>query len=171
MSSPEQGVTERTVGSIAEAWWKRLSSQPGARARLKRSGSILEIILETETHALRRQFLSLPATRASIEVVALVAGVLAWVDERSDLSPGAQLGRAAEKQSAIEPRLRRLLREERGAGDELLAQWRRMLTLLKGTSNPSATAEVLFYWGDSVKKRLATEFYENCSGLTTSNKN
>jgi CRISPR type I-E-associated protein CasB/Cse2 len=170
MNSPQQEVTETTVGSIADAWWKRLRSKPGAIVRLKRAGSILEIILEPETHLLRRQFLSLPGARADIKVVALVAGVLAWVDERSDLSPGTQLGRAAEKQPAIEPRLRRLLREDRGGGDELLAQWRRMLALLKGASNPSSTAEVLFYWGDSVKKRLATEFYENCSGLITTNK-
>ena len=163
MSASETEGTNKTVGSVAEAWWKGLESRTGARARLKRSGSILELALEPETHVLKRQLFAVPDLKASIEIVALVAGVLTWIDDRSSLSPGVQLGKLADKQSSIEPRFLRLLKEDRNSGDDLLTQWRRILALLKGSANPGALAETLFYWGDSQKKQLATEFYENVS--------
>jgi CRISPR type I-E-associated protein CasB/Cse2 len=161
MNLKETESTKKSVGDIAQVWWTTLRTQSGAKARLRRCGTILDVVLEPETHILRREVLAVPELRGPIEPIALIAGVLVWIDETTDLPPGAHLAKAAQDYAAIEPRFRRLLREDRASGDELLSQWRRMLALLKGVANPSALASTLFYWGDAQKKRLATEFYEN----------
>jgi len=149
------------VGSLAAEWWSRLKECPGARARLRRCGSVLEIILEPEVHSLRRAFQSLENSRVSIETVALIAGTLAWVEEASNESMGEQLGKAAEQKTAIQNRMRRLLKEERGNYDRLLDQWRRVLALLAGRANPAELSKLIFFWGDTAKKRFATDFYEH----------
>lgn len=170
MNSSEMVVAKDSVGSITHQWWLELKEKPGPCARLKRCGSILEVVLEPEMHQLRRRLQAITGKAVSVDKAALIAGVSAWVKESTGTPLGVELGHAASEKSAIEPRLRRLFREDWNSYEELLTQWRRMLALLNGRVNQNDLSELLFKWGDWSIKRLASDFYENFSSPTKKDK-
>jgi CRISPR type I-E-associated protein CasB/Cse2 len=151
---------EKTIGSICEAWWNELKQgRAGARARLRRGGSILDLLLEPQTHKLRYSLQSINA-KVSADRIAVVAGILSDIDSSSVLSFAHTLGSMSADISAIEPRMQKLLRIEWNDNEELLTQMRRILPLINRAVNVGSLSEVLCRWNDTAKKQIAVEFYE-----------
>lgn len=159
MEEPVLLNEERSPGSVCLTWWSKLQHRPSARARLRRCGSILELLIEPETHALRRRLLELKPN-ASADKVAVIAGVIIAIEKHQDRPFGFSIGQKSAETSAIEVRFQRLLRLEWNEYEELLSQFRRLLPLVRNQANIESVSEAIWYWGDATKKRLAVEYYE-----------
>jgi CRISPR system Cascade subunit CasB len=129
-------------------WWRKLSNDPAARARLRRCHRAIDTILHPEFHRLAAR---LPDGNPS--QLAPLVRLLAFVEhDDPDRSLGASLG---EKLS--EARFRRLIEtpDRQSAAEDL----RSAVGLLGRRANVLALAQAVYFWGDLVRRRLATEYY------------
>ena len=162
MTDPER----RNSAGIAEQWWRNLTStDPGrrvtrggrraARARLRRAATPLEVMFESEA---LRLIARLP--HENPERVAILAGVLAFVDKSDTQNIARAIGRSSldDDESAImsEGRFRRLLQS---GGGELMDAMRRLVRLNKGKANVRDLSFAVLRWGDRVKKRWIFDYY------------
>ena len=159
-------LERRNSAGIAEQWWHDLTStDPGhrgtrggrraARARLRRAATPLEVMFESEA---LRLIARLP--HENPERVAILAGVLAFVDKSDAQNIARAIGRSSldDDESAImsEGRFRRLLQ---AGGGELMDAMRRLVRLNKGKANVRDLSFAVLRWGDSVKKRWIFDYY------------
>ena len=153
------------AADIAAEWWKQTGKRPGAFARIKRAGTLLEIVQEPAALDLIRR---LP--REDRERLAVLAGVLAWVRETEKASVARQFGAARRKSStkqpgdkpskkAVDPRIRQLVRLRANESEAMLRRLRRLVRYLKGTANVHDLAYSILRWGDWVKRRWVFDFY------------
>ena len=101
--------------------------------------------------------------------VAILAGILAFVDDSHDQVLARVLGRRqiedAESAMLSEGRFRRLMQLRK---DELLDPMRRLVRLAKGGVNVYDLSFSVLRWGDSVKKRWISDYYGVCQPPETS---
>jgi CRISPR system Cascade subunit CasB len=144
---------------IVFGWWSTLKDRKGDRAELRRARSPQDLLLTPAFHNLNRRLAS--SDWRSPERIALVAGVLAQVDE-SD--PSA----AVPEQFALPPsggskarlsglRFRRLLQNQT-PGDAFIPMMR-AVRLLNRRVNVYDLANSLYFWGDHVRRRWAFSYY------------
>lgn len=129
----------------------------GARAELRRAGNVDVLMLESSTHLLADKIIAMDARRkwrqfpdqgiAHLQV-AMIAGVLVHVrdDQEDGLSLAWRLGRAAGHEQPLmsELRFKRLLKTRDET--DLLRQWRRAVSLAKGTADVAKLADDLLAW-------------------------
>ena len=159
-------LERRNGAGIAEQWWRDLTStDPGhrvtrggrraARARLRRAATPLEVMFESEA---LRLIARLP--HENPERVAILAGVLAFVDKSDAQNIARAIGRSSldDDESAImsEGRFRRLLQ---AGGGELMDAMRRLVRLNKGKANVRDLSFAVLRWDDRVKKRWIFDYY------------
>ena len=151
-----------TGAAVAEKWWHDLTSETAtrrgqrraARARLRRARTPLEMIQEPEA---LRLIASLPGEKP--DRVAILAGILAFVDKSDDSPVPRAIGRAKlDDEAALmsEGRFRRLLQTD---GDDLMDAMRRLVHLTKRKANVYDLSFSVLRWGDIVKKRWIFEYY------------
>ena len=148
--------------AVAEKWWHDLTSETAtrrgqrraARARLRRARTPLEMIQEPEA---LRLIASLPGENH--DRVAILAGILAFVDKSDDTPVPRAIGRAKlDDEAALmsEGRFRRLLQTD---GDDLMDAMRRLVHLTKRKANVYDLSFSVLRWGDIVKKSWVFEYY------------
>ena len=151
----------RDAADIAAKWWSDLLSEEpsrrGARraalARLRRAATPIEVMQEPEALRLIRRLPRDP------DRAAILAGVLAFVDEPDDQPIARAIGRESfdeDKALMSEARLRRLLQTP---GNDLMDPLRRLIRLTKGKANVRDLSSSVLYWGDRVKKRWIFDYY------------
>ena len=126
-------------------WFAQLD--PGQRARLRRCHRPLDVVLEPSFHRLAARVPDIDAKRLA-PVVWLLAHVRA--------NDGRRLGQAL-KGRLSELRFRRLLEAE--DRDELANDLRTAARLLDNRANILEMAQLIYFWGDPARRRLATEYY------------
>ena len=149
------------IGAVAAMWYGRTLEDQGsrpvrrsARARLRRARTPLEILQEPEALRLVEDLSDERPDR-----VAILAGILAFVDGNDDRKIARAIGRASlDDDEAIvsETRFRRLLQTP---GDELLDPMRRLVRMTKGKANIHDMSVSVLRWGDGVKKRWIFDYY------------
>ena len=125
-----------------------------ARARLRRARMPLEVMQEPEALRLIEEL-----SDEDPERVAILAGILAFVDGNDDRKIARAIGRnTLDEDDAIvsEARFRRLLQTP---GDELLDPMRRLVRLTKGKVNVCDMSISVLHWGDGVRKRWIFDYY------------
>ena len=163
MSDPKR----RDSVAIAEKWWRALileehgrratrGSRRAAMSRLRRAATPLEVMYEPEA---LRLIASLP--NENPDRVAILAGILAFVDTPDDQHVAKAIGRDSldEDTSALmsEARFRRLLQAD---GENLLDAMRRLVRLTKRKANVRDLSFAILRWDDdSVKKRWIFDYY------------
>ena len=143
--------SERRDGaSIAANWWRNLTTDEpgqrgtrrGARARLRRATTPLEVIQEPEALRLIARLPSEDPDR-----VAILAGILSGVDVSEDRHIACVIGRTNldDDESALmsEGRFRRLLQAD---DDDLMDAMRRLLRLTKGKANVHDLSFAVLRW-------------------------
>lgn len=155
--------------AVAADWYEQELSETGssdrgkrrsARARLRRAGKLVEVMQEPEALRLIEALSSEHREqRESADRVAILAGILAFVEEKDDRKFARAIGRAAlSDETAIvsEIRFRRLLQTP---GGELLDPMRRLIRLAGGKANVHDMAFSVLRWGDGVRKRWIFDYY------------
>jgi CRISPR system Cascade subunit CasB len=162
MADEQAAATGGGLGEIVEGWWDALSRDRGARASLRRCGTVVEIQLERSFHELATRLPHQAADDLRLGRLAAVAGILAHVE--SNEGNGSFAKALAAPKTGDEPRLsdlrfRRLLAIERP--DELLTHFRRAVRLAGGSAPVARLATDLVSWGDRTRKRWAADYYGN----------
>ena len=155
--------SQRSKAAIALQWWAGLNpgegqsgSQRAALARLRRAATPLEVMQQPE--ALRL----IAKLSHSADLVATLAGILAFVRATDDRNLARAVGRAAldsdvPRPALSESRFRRLLQVP---PDELMEPMRRVVRLAdKNTLNVLDLSHSVLYWGDRVKRRWIFDYY------------
>lgn len=157
------------------AWWRNLqpSDEPGrwpngdrgALARLRRSATVMDASTEPATLVLCRQ---LELDFASLEKVALLAAVLAWVrEEDNKLSVARQIGAQAKGAAPMSDlRFRRLL--QAGTPEEHLMRFRRLVVLAGRKLNVGNLAEGVWDWDSDRTRQYWSYVYYNAPGADAS---
>ena len=138
--------------NIVWRWWKSLENDRGARAELRRAGSVTEVAFSPAYHNLYNE---LP--QSDKEGLACLAGLCAHIKEdRKGVSLGQQMAEG-DKSKVSELRFRRLLAINSQA--ELYHAMIRIIRLLGGTVNVCDLAKKVYWWNEETKKRLAYDYY------------
>lgn len=145
--------------AAAKGWWRKwIPDVPGerarrrsARARLRRAKTPLEIIQEPEALELVATF----EQSRERDRAAVLAGILAFVEEDVRTPVARAIGRAALDTDDPPPRMseqrfRRLLQTE---PHDLLDPMRRLLRLADGKANVYDVSRAVLRWGNPVRKR------------------
>ncbi len=161
---------------IVLQWWSETigdrEAPAGLRAELRRARTLEEVVFVPPYHDLRRR---LAGTRwRSIDRIALVAGVLAWVREHDGGAAfAAQMAAPRAGATATAPRVspsrfRRLLRTGDDVEDleRLFEQVRRVVSLVDERANVTDLARSLYWWNAETRKRWALEYYEHVDERT-----
>jgi CRISPR system Cascade subunit CasB len=145
-------------------WWQQITDEEhgdrGARARLRRCGTIAEAMTEQPTILLFRRMGA--RSPDDLPSVALVAAVLAHVrKDDPELSIARRVGpdnTAATEPGKLSPgRFRRLTLA--ATPDERLTAFRRLVRLCDGTINVSDCVDALLYWTEKRKTRWVYDYW------------
>lgn len=159
--------------SAAVAWWRQLTDEEhgdrGARARLRRCGTIAEAMTEQETILLFQRVGG--RSPADLPSVALVAAVLSHV---RDDDPSRSIARSIGPNSVDAPepgklspaRFRWLV--QAATGDERLTAFRRLAAICDGTVNVRDCVDALIDWTEQRKTRWVYDYW-NANALPTNN--
>lgn len=159
-------------GPQAARWWrelqpkdeqgKRRSGDRGALARLRRCATVMLAASEPVTLALCR---TLQADEANLDRVALLAAVLAQVqEERFDLTVARQIGVQQDGTAPMSDlRFRRLLQAD--TPDEKLIGFRRLVALAGRKLNVADLAAGLWRWSDEKERRRWIYAYHDAPNL------
>lgn len=142
-------------------WWEALRENRGDRAELRRCKGIDEVLLTEAYHRLRRQLTATGFTPKSEDQLGAVTGLLAHVDENTEGSGIASrmAGGTSENEAPLSGlRFRKLLKTE--SREDLYRPLMRAVRLLDRQADVAALASDIFYWGTSVRKRWAREYYD-----------
>jgi CRISPR type I-E-associated protein CasB/Cse2 len=145
MTSESHFAADSHSASALTRWFEGLDI--GQRARLRHCHNPMDVVLEPVFHQLAGRLKEIDSRR-----LAPIAWTLSHIrghDQRS-------LGKAF-KEKVSEPRFRRLL--EAADRDELANDLRSTVRLLGNRANIVEVARVIYWWGDSERRRLATEYY------------
>jgi CRISPR system Cascade subunit CasB len=139
-------------------WWTGLDNHRGERAALRRCRTLKAAQDQPGTRRLLR---ALDRT-ASTEQAGAMAGLLSHV--REDWEEAGSLGQQMAQSDAETGRpavsllrFERLLRHQ--TRQELYHPLIRILHLLDGKASVGNLAEALWYWGDSIRKQWAKDYY------------
>lgn len=139
-----------------------LKENRGDRAELRRCRDVDEVLLTEAYHKLRKRLLKNGFTPHSEDQLGAVAGLLAHVDEDAPEQPklAAQMASGSQDEEARVSglRFRRLLQKE--DRQDLYRPLMRVLRLLDRRAKISSLAIDVYYWGASVRKRWARDYYE-----------
>lgn len=157
------------AGAVATKWYGRtLDDEAGnptlhgtrraVRARLRRARTPLEVMQEPEALRLIEELSGEHPDR-----VAILVGILAFVEKTDDRKVARAIGRASlDDDEAIvsKARFRRLLQTP---GDALLDPMRRLVHLTKGKANVYDLSVSVLSWDDVVRKKRWIFDYYNVS--------
>lgn len=149
----------RTLGESGDA--ARRGDRRATRARLRRAKSPLEIIQEPEA---LRLVAMLSGGHGGADRVAVLAGVLAFVEEKDERKIARAIGRSSlDDDDAVvsEIRFRRLLQTP---GRELLDPMRRIVRMNKGKANVRDMSDSVLYWGERVRRCWIFDYYGVSAG-------
>jgi len=140
-----------------------LKENRGDRAELRRCRDIDEVLLTEAYHKLRKRLSENGFMPHSEDQLGAVAGMLAHIDEDAPEQPklAAQMAGGSQDEEARVSglRFRRLLqKEDRG---NLYRPLMRVLRLLDRRANISSLAKDVYYWGQSVRKNWARDYYDH----------
>jgi len=162
-TNTDQSFSSSAVQRMLKEWWESLKKNRGERAELRRCKEIDEVLLTEAYHRLRKWLSATGFTPRSEDQLGAVAGLLAHVDEDAteQSKVAAQMAGGAENEEAPLSglRFRRLLQNE--DRESLYRSLMRVVRLLDRRVNVSSLAEDVYYWGPSVRKRWARDYYDN----------
>lgn len=141
--------------ALAE-WWATLDDNRGVRAQLRRCDNPNTICFQPVYHSLKQRLKITNDQR-----LPHVIGILAHV--KNNL-PGEFAQQLATKKNDNQAKLsglrfRRLLAIT--DPEEFYVTMIRVLRLLDGQANIETLANDIYFWGDKVRKKWATKYYEN----------
>jgi CRISPR system Cascade subunit CasB len=154
-------------------WWRELQPDPdrkipqdrsgdrAALARLRRAGSLAEVMAEEATIDLWRRLGN--ASDQQLARVAVIAHVLAHVREHTDQRVMRRVGRqsyddADSAKLTLKPiRFRRLLASR--DDDELMREMRRLVQLADRRLDVGHLAASLLFWSDTTRARWAFDYF------------
>ena len=154
--------------TIAFEWWKNIvAAGSGQRraslARIRRASTPIEVMYEPEALRLIERLPRNP------DRVAVLAGVLAWVQSDESKPVARSIGRSGlnDESSALmsEGRFRRLLQTP---ANDLLDTMRRLVRLNRGKANVCDLSASILYWGDKKKKDWLFDYFA-IAGASTQN--
>lgn len=127
---------------------------------MRRCGTVAEVAFAAPYHRLLGKLRDAGLETGRLDWLAVVAAVLAQIDERSQ---GKSLGQVLGTPVGSKPpmsglRFRRLLRID--SPDELLLGLTRALQMTDRRGPIHALVRDVYWWGDKVKKRWAFDYYE-----------
>lgn len=166
-----QRKTNEDIADV-EKWFDRTLQESGdarrgtrrlARARLRRAGTPLEIMQEPAALCLIAK-LTRKHAHVHADRVAVLAGVLAFVEEKDERTIARAIGRSSlDDDDAVvsEIRFRRLLQTP---GDDLLDPMRRLVRLTGGKANIRDMSFSVLRWGDRIRKRWIFDYYGVSAG-------
>lgn len=146
-------------------WHESLKEDRGARARLRRAPTPLEVVFEPAFYRLLSSLapaLDLDAA-SEREALAAVAGLAARVEEHlPDASLATQMGRPREKRQGAAPvselRFRRLLTLDDPV--ERFSHLSRIVDLLDRRLNLLSLADAAYRWGPTTRQQWAYDYYQ-----------
>ncbi len=140
-------------------WWRGLDDNRGARAELRRCGSVDEVAMTAAfarlCHSLQGHF---AGEHGWQDRLAAIAGLLSHLRENT---PGKSLPEQMAEGSppvVSELRFRRLLQCDR---QELYPALLRVLRQLNYRADLPGLCRDVYFWGDKVKKRWAYAYFPN----------
>ena len=142
------------------AWWRQLDQDRGVRAELRRAQNEGEVIILRTLHIAGRRFAKFFPNRWEKFRLAMILGLLSHVKQTTNLKIGIQMATGS-RPKVSELRFKRLLRCER---DELYQPLVQVIRLLDGQVNIGGFAELCFYWGDNMRRKLAFDYYGQLGG-------
>jgi len=176
-------------GDRARAWWRRVcdpaSGDPGARAQLRRCRSTNDVLAIPAGMNLPRMLGVLPRDGAYVDArfarALDLARVLAHVTEDGGGSPMREVGwptfpgsrREGEMDRGprlSEARFRRLMQSE--GGEDLVAQFTRLIALMGGRANVAALSDAFRWWDHPdgrTKQRWAFEYFNAGAAARSTN--
>ena len=152
------------AGSILAQWWQTLADQRGDRAELRRVRRPIDALIHPATISLIEDLRpAMAEQRGWEERIGAIAGLSSHLDFNTptEVMRWRSLGdrmadRKGEGPVVSELRFRRLLQRNR---NELYHPMIRILHLLDGQASLFDLATAWFYWGDSVRKRWALDYF------------
>lgn len=150
------------AGKILLNWWRELSeSDRGGRARLRRSHDLLEVQMEPAYQKLYWKLKKLPEMKsASPEQVALVAGLVAQVDDLGTTSVAKAMGTPKDGGSlprVSELRFQRLLQVQ--SREELFRPLLRILRLLDRHIEIFGLANDAHFWSRETRIKWMYDYH------------
>ncbi len=146
-------------------WWNDLQKNTGNRANLRRCNAPSETVFLPVSHILISKLKASMEGKHnfSADRVCAIAGILAHVKETNSISFAKQLSiqKPGSDQSLVSDiRFRRLLQYSYIENDELFYQKIiRIIHHIDYKANIIDLFSSLYFWGDSVKKRWAYDYY------------
>lgn len=175
----ELTVAEPQQKSRAADWWRSVcgpaSSDPAARARLKRCRTTNDVLSIPAAVRLAVMLGALPSQGDHVDErfgrALDLARVLAHVTAETDAHPMREVGwptfpgtrRESDmdyKPRLSESRFRRLLQSDNG--EDLVAQFTRLIDLMDGRCNVAAVSSAFLYWNHPdgwIKQRWAFQYF------------
>ena len=146
-------------------WWSELQKNAGNRANLRRCNTPSETVFLPVSHILISKLkASVEGTyNISSDRICAIAGILAHVKENNSISFAKQLSSqkpGSDQALLSDIRFRRILQYSNISDDELFYQKIiRVIHQIDYKANIIDLFSSLYFWGDSVKKRWAYDYY------------
>lgn len=158
--STDVSFDSKDVQTALRRWWEGLAENRGDRAELRRCESIDRVLLSEAYHKLRKR-LSEKGLQVSDDQMGAVAGLLAHVQEHAPekTSLAAQMAGGDDTPPVSGLRFRRLLRRENR--EDLYRSMIRIVRLLDRRVHIYSLAADIYYWGPSVRKQWAQQYYDH----------
>ncbi|MCU7864706.1 MAG: type I-E CRISPR-associated protein Cse2/CasB [Candidatus Thiodiazotropha sp. (ex Lucinoma borealis)] len=154
---------ERKEGEILTQWWEGLKQDTGGRARLRRCKSPEEVMLEPAFHRLLNRMRPFLASDDSLSEetaytrLAAVAGLLSHVTANDSKSLADRMAEPKGNRPLLSSlRFRRLLKNQ---FDDLYPALMRVIRQLDKHASLFDLANSVFYWGDTIRKRWALNYF------------
>jgi len=162
------------LGKELKTWWQelhgKLDGRPrtGDRAELKRAQTLTDVILlpvfQKACPRFKPYFKDEQDWNNSVDRLAAILGLLAHITTEHPESPMAFQMAGKPKPKLSELRFRRLIQRDRA---ELYAAMVRVIRLLDNKANLYDLANSIYYWGDSVKRDWAFDYFPNTPEMTS----
>jgi CRISPR system Cascade subunit CasB len=160
---------EHPVGKFLLEWCENLENNKGDRAQLRRCKTLSDVELSPAFQRAYWNMIKLFENPPSKEQCAVIIALAAHVKKNVSDPPGTkrddqdrhfghQMAQGSDGPKLHELRFRRLLRiEER---DRLFQVLSKIIRHLERKVNLLDVMAIAFYWGDSARKQLAYQYYE-----------
>lgn len=144
----------------AREWWRELQQDRAARARLRRA-DMDKILLEPRFFDLhRRLFPNERDVPARLKISARIALALAHIRQDEPKKFGRAIGAPEFGAEDLAPvkllRFKSLMQAE---AEDLLREIRRAIDIIGGQANVGDVANLLVFWGDKTRARLALDYF------------
>lgn len=154
-----------TLYSVCKAWWAtcivaETGSARRARAELRRSASVTDVLGLSVTHELHRRLVDagydLRKRRDGPDRLAVMAVALAHLTQDRD-APVAQRFGTGDRKALSELRFNTLIRAK--APRQLMRPLARALGIVEGSANVGRLASDLYWWSDTIRNRWCFEYH------------